>query len=418
MKSYILAFCFYSLFLNAEINFIDRIAIIVDDGIIMESELNEALENTITNFEESGERLPPREIIFSRVIEKLIMDEILLQKAERFGVRISDQELNESLSKFAEQDGLSLQDFRKKIENDGKKFKDFREAVKTELILRRVQGGLVRPKIIISDQELMNYINSTEGQSLIAIEYKINQILLKSGNNEENTNMAENIIKEINNGLSFSEASKKYSALFESENNGNLGWRTRSQIPSLFIDHLNKMEKKDIYGPIKSGAGMHIIQLEDIRGETIKTESQTLVQHVLIKESEIRSEKQAEDLINEIYKKLSSGEDLSILARVYSDDPGSKLDGGKLDWAPKDTYDKKFEEVMFETDINNFSKPFKSAFGWHILKVLDRREKNISDDLMKDKAYGILFQRKYREQLENTLEEIRSEAFVDIKISS
>ena len=264
----------------------------------------------------------------------------------------------------------------------------------------------------------MNYINSTEGQSLIAIEYKINQILLKSGNDEENTNMAENIIKEINNGLSFSEASKKYSALFKSENNGNLGWRTRSQIPSLFIDHLNKMEKKDIYGPIKSGAGMHIIQLEDIRGETIKTESQTLVQHVLIKESEIRSEKQAEDLINEIYKKLSSGEDLSILARVYSDDPGSKLDGGKLDWAPKDTYDKKFEEVMFETDINNFSKPFKSAFGWHILKVLDRREKNISDDLMKDKAYGILFQRKYREQLENTLEEIRSEAFVDIKISS
>ena len=418
MKSYILAFCFYSLFLNAEINFIDRIAIIVDDGIIMESELNEALENTITNFEKSGERLPPREIIFSRVIEKLIMDEILLQKAEKFGVRISDQELNESLSKFAEQDGLSLQDFRKKIENDGKKFKDFREAVKTELILRRVQGGLVRPKIIISDQELMNYINSTEGQSLIAIEYKINQILLKSGNDEENTNMAENIIKEINNGLSFSEASKKYSALFESENNGNLGWRTRSQIPSLFIDHLNKMEKKDIYGPIKSGAGMHIIQLEDIRGETIKTESQTLVQHILIKESEIRSEKQAEDLINEIYKKLSSGEDLSILARVYSDDPGSKLDGGKLDWAPKDTYDKKFEEVMFETDINNFSKPFKSAFGWHILKVLDRREKNISDDLMKDKAYGILFQRKYREQLENTLEEIRSEAFVDIKISS
>tara|TARA_B100000242_G_scaffold250010_1_gene191409 strand:+ start:94 stop:1350 length:1257 start_codon:yes stop_codon:yes gene_type:complete len=418
MKSYIFTFCFYSLFLNAEISFIDRIAIIVDDGIIMESELNEALENTITNFEESGERLPPKEIIFSRVIEKLIMDEILLQKAEKFGVRISDQELNESLSKFAEQDGLSLQDFRKKIENDGKKFKDFREAVKTELILRRVQGGLVRPKIIISDQELMNYINSTEGQSLIAIEYKINQILLKSGNDEENTNMAENIIKEINNGLSFSDASKKYSALFESENNGNLGWRTRSQIPSLFIDHLNKMEKKDIYGPIKSGAGMHIIQLEDIRGETIKTESQTLVQHVLIKESEIRSEKQAEDLINEIYKKLSSGEDLSILARVYSDDPGSKLDGGKLDWAPKDTYDKKFEEVMFETDINNFSKPFKSAFGWHILKVLDRREKNISDDLMKDKAYGILFQRKYREQLENTLEEIRSEAFVDIKISS
>ena len=185
MKYYFLAFYFFSLFLLAEISFIDRIAIIVDDGIIMESELNEALENTITNFEESGERLPPREIIFSRVIEKLIMDEILLQKAEKFGVRISDQELNESLGRFAEQDGLSLQDYRKKIESEGKKFKDFREAIKTELILRRVQGGLVRPKIIISDQELTNYINSSEGQSLITIEYKINQILLKDDNNEE-----------------------------------------------------------------------------------------------------------------------------------------------------------------------------------------------------------------------------------------
>jgi len=418
MKYYFLAFCFFSLFLHAEINFIDRIAIIVDDGIIMESELNEALENTISNFEESGERLPPREIIFSRVIEKLIMDKILLQKAEKFGVRISDQELSESLSRFAEQDGLSLQDFRKKIENEGKQFKDFREAIKTELILRRVQGGLVRPKIIISDQELMNYINSTEGQSLITIEYKINQILIKGDNNEENENMAKNIIEEINNGLSFFEASKKYSDLFESEDNGNLGWRTRSQIPSLFVDHLNKMEKKDIHGPIKSGAGMHIIQLEDIKGETIQTESQTLVQHVLIQESEIRSEKQAEDLITELYERLSNGEELDILARVYSDDPGSKLDGGKLDWAPKNTYDEKFEEVMSKMEINKFSKPFKSAFGWHILKVLDRREKNISDDLLKDKAYGILFQRKYREQLENTLEEIRSEAFVDIKISS
>ena len=418
MKYYFLAFCFYSLFLHADINFIDRIAIIVDDGIIMESELNEALENTLINFEESGERLPPREIIFSRVIERLIMDEILLQKAEKFGIRISDQELNEALSRFAEQDGLSLQDFRKKIENDGKQFKDFRETVKTELILRRVQGGLVRPKIIISDQELMNYINSTEGQSLITIEYKINQILVKGDNDEENEKIAKNVIEEINNGLSFFEASRKYSALFESEDNGNLGWRTRSQIPSLFVDHVNKMEKKDIHGPIKSGAGTHIIQLEDIRGETIQTESQTLVQHVLIQESEIRSEKQAEDLINKLYERLSNGEELDILARVYSDDPGSKLDGGKLDWAPEGTYDKKFEEVMLKMEIDKLSKPFKSAFGWHILKVLDRREKNISDDLLKDKAYGILFQRKYREQLENTLEEIRSEAFVDIKISS
>ena len=413
-----LIFLIFANTLISEISFIDRIAIIVDEGIIMESELNEALENTVKNFEESGERLPPREILFSRVTERLIMDEILLQKGEKFGIRISDQELNESLVRYAEEDGLSLQELKKKIEGENNSFKDFRESLKKEMIIRRVQSGLVRPKIIVSDQELLNYIDSAEGQNLISIEYKINQILLKNDSDEENQSKALEVIKEINNGLSFSEATKKYSSLFNNRDNGNLDWRTKSNIPTLFVDHLNKMKKMEVYGPIKSGAGLHLLQLEDIRGETIQIESQTLVQHILIEESEIRSEKQSKDLINELHERQSKGEEMSILARVYSDDPGSKLDGGKLDWAPEGIYDKTFEKVMMETKIGEVSKPFKSAFGWHFLKVLDRREKNISDERLKDKAFGILFQRKYREQLQNTLEEIRSEAFVDIKISS
>lgn len=414
MKIYFLLLIIFSKFIFSKIDFLDQIAVIVDEGIIMESEVNLALENTIKNFEENEKALPPEKILFESVLERLIMDEILLQKAERFGIRISDQELNESLSNFAEQDGLSLQEFKIKIEKDNKSFKSFREAIKQEMILRRVQSGLVRPKVLISDKEIENYINSSEGQKLISIEYKINQILLKDGEVEK----VDSILEQIAQGLSFEEASNKYSRLYETENKGNLGWRSKSQVPTLFMNHISKMNKKDVFGPIKSGAGIHIIQLEDIRGETIKTEAQSLVQHILITESEIRSEKQAKDLINEIFNRINNGEEIDLLARVYSDDPGSKLDGGKLDWAPKGTYDKKFEEVMENSDINLLSKPFKSAFGWHVLKVLDKREKNVSDDLLKDKAYRILFQRKFREQLQNTLEEIRAEAFVDIKISA
>ena len=413
-----LIFLIFTNTIVSDISFIDRIAIIVDEGIIMESELNEALEITIENFKESGERLPPENILFSRVTERLIMDEILLQKGEKFGIRISDQELNESLVRYAEEDGVTLQELKKKIESENKSFIDFRESLKKEMIIRRVQSGLVRPKIIISDQELANYIDSAEGQNLITVEYKINQILLKNDNDETNLKKALEVKKEINNGLSFSEATKKYSSLFNNSDNGNLDWRTKSNIPTLFVDHLKKMKKMEVFGPIKSGAGLHLLQLEDIRGETIQIESQTLVQHILIEESEIRSEKQSKDLINELHERQSKGEEISILARVYSDDPGSKLDGGKLDWAPAGIYDKTFEKIMTETKIGEVSKPFKSAFGWHILKVLDRREKNISDERLKNKAFGILFQRKYREQLQNTLEEIRSEAFVDIKISS
>ena len=414
MKIYFLLLIIFSKFIFSKIDFLDQIAVIVDEGIIMESEVNLALENTIKNFEENEKALPSEKILFESVLERLIMDEILLQKAERFGIRISDQELNESLNNFAEQDGLSLQEFKIKIEKDNKSFKTFRAAIKQEMILRRVQSGLVRPKVLISDKEIENYINSSEGQKLISIEYKINQILLNDGEVET----VDSILEQISQGLSFEEASIKYSRLYETENKGNLGWRFKSQVPTLFMNHISKMNKNDVFGPIKSGAGIHIIQLEDIRGETIKTEAQSLVQHILITESEIRSGKQAKDLINEIFNRINNGEEIDLLARVYSDDPGSKLDGGKLDWAPKGTYDKKFEEVMENSDINVLSKPFKSAFGWHVLKVLDKREKNVSDDLLKDKAYRILFQRKYREQLQNTLEEIRAEAFVDIKISA
>ncbi len=414
MKIYIFLLIIFSKFIFSKIDFLDQIAVIVDEGIIMESEVNLALENTIKNFKEKGEALPPDKILFESVLERLIMDEILLQKAERFGVRISDQELNESLINFAAQDGLSLQELKTKIEKDNKSFKTFIEAIKQEMILRRVQSGLVRPKVLISDKEIENYINSSEGQELISIEYKINQILLKDEGNEK----INSILDQISKGLPFEEASKKYSSLYQTENKGNLGWRFQSQIPTLFMNHIRKMNKNDVFGPIKSGAGIHIIQLEDIRGETIKTEAQSLVQHILITESEIRSAKQAKDLIYEIFNRINNGEEIDLLARVYSDDPGSKLDGGKLDWAPKGSYDAKFEEIMENSNKNELSEPFKSAFGWHVLKVLDRREKNISDELLKDKAYRILFQRKYREQLQNTLEEIRTEAFVDIKISA
>ena len=208
MKLYFYCFFCLSSLLISEIDFLDRIAIIVDEGIIMESEVNEALENTINNFKANNERIPPREILFERVLERLIIDEILLQKAKKFGVRISDQELNEALGSFAKQDGLTLQEFKSNIEKDNKSFKVFREDMKKEMIRRRVQSGLVRPKVMISEQEVMNYIKSSEGESLISIEYKINQILLKSDNENEALKKAEEIIKEIRSGLSFDQPKK------------------------------------------------------------------------------------------------------------------------------------------------------------------------------------------------------------------
>ncbi len=419
----ILCLLLFSQILLSNINFVDRIGVIVEEGIIMESEVNNALEQAIKNLKKNGNQIPPKEFLFNNVLEKLIMDEILMQKAKKFGIRISDQELNESLIRIASQENLNLKEFKEKIEKEGDTFKSFREIIKKELMIRRVQSGLVRPKIVISDQEIENYINSSEGEELISTEYKIEQILLKFPSNLNNKikerykNQAKDIIKEIDDGLDFQDAIKKYSYLKEEENFGGIYWKKISEIPSIFEKKLKSMKRNDIFGPLESGAGIHIIKLSGIRGDSIKVEEQSLVQHILIETSEIRSEKQAEDLINSLYDRAQE-EDLGILARIYSDDPGSKLNAGKLDWAPEGVYDENFEKTIKKVKLGEISKPFKSSFGWHILKVLEKREKNISDEIIKDKAFGILFNRKFNEQLQNTLEEIRSESFVDIKISS
>ena len=419
----ILCLLLFSQIILANVNFVDRIGVIVEEGIIMESEVNNALEQAIKNLKKNGNQIPPREFLFNNVLEKLIMDEILMQKAKKFGIRISDQELNESLIRIARQEDLNLKEFKEKVEKEGDTFKSFREIIKKEMMIRRVQSGLVRPKIVISEQEIENYINSSEGEELISTEYKIEQILLKFPSNlneqikDRFINKAEDIKKEINDGLDFQDAIKKYSDLKEEENFGGIYWKKISEVPSIFEKKLKSMKLNDFFGPIESGAGIHIIKLSGIRGDSIKVEEQSLVQHILIETSEIRSEKQAEDLINNLYDRAQE-EDLGILARIYSDDPGSKLNAGKLNWAPEGVYDENFETTIKKVKLGEISRPFKSSFGWHILKVLEKREKNISDEMIKDKAFGILFNRKFNEQLQNTLEEIRSESFVDIKISS
>ena len=178
------------------------------------------------------------------------------------------------------------------------------------------------------------------------------------------------------------------------------------------------MEVGDISKLIRSGAGFHILRLSEKRGDTVKFEDQTLVRHILLKSTEIRTPSQTKDLIQEIYNNLKDGDDFKDLAREYSEDPGSKLDGGDLGWNTPSTFDPIFAEVINKTAINEISEPFKSSFGWHVLEVLGRRNEDVSESVRKNRAYQIIFTRKYEQELQRTLIELRSEAFVDIKLAS
>ena len=407
-----------------KIELIDRVVAVVDSGVIMESQLNSRVEEILIRLKNDKAELPPLNLLEEQVLDRLIIEEIQLQLADRAGIKISDSELNQTLSRVSSQNNLSLEEFRLKLEAEGTSYKSFRDTIKKELIIQRVQRGKVGAKIDISEQELENFINSEEGRTQLAEQYNVQHILLsvKSGLSEIEIEAIENeaasLLERLENGESFEKLATSYSAGQKALEGGFLGWRTSAELPSLFAEVVSGLTVGEVAQPVRSGAGFHILKLTDKRGNTVKFLDQTLARHILVQPSEIRTENQAEVLINDIYKRLKEGEDFKQLARQFSEDPGSKMDGGELGWSNPGDYDPAFEMTLNATEIGQLSEPVKSSFGWHIIEVMDRRNEDVSQEEQKNRAYQIIFKRKFDQELQSTLIELRAEAYVDIKLTS
>ena len=410
--------------LIAKIELLDRVVAVVDSGIIMESQLNSRVEEILIRLKNDKAELPPLNLLEEQVLDRLIIEEIQLQLADRAGIKISDSELNQTLSRVSSQNNLSLEEFRLKLEAEGTSYKSFRDTIKKELIIQRVQRGKVGAKIDISEQELENFINSEEGRTQLAEQYNVQHILLsvKSGLSEIEIEAIEDeavsLLERLENGESFEKLAASYSAGQKALEGGFLGWRTSAELPSLFAEVVSGLTVGEVAQPVRSGAGFHILKLTEKRGNTVKFLDQTLARHILIQPSEIRTENQAEVLINDIYKRLKEGEDFKQLARQFSEDPGSKMDGGELGWSNPGDYDPAFEMTLNATEIGQLSEPVKSSFGWHIIEVMDRRNEDVSQEEQKNRAYQIIFKRKFDQELQSTLIELRAEAYVDIKLTS
>lgn len=413
-----------SININAKIELLDRVIAVVDSGVIMETQLNARVEEVLKRLNTNNAELPPLDLLEEQVLERLIIEEIQMQIAERAGIKISDSELNQTLSRIASQNNLSLEEFRIAIEQEGDSYKAFRATIKKELIIQRVQRGKVGSRVDISEQEIENFINSEEGRSELAEQYQVQHILVsvKSGLNENEINAikekAQDILKRLGEGESFEKLAATYSAGQKALEGGFLGWRTSAELPTLFAETVSFLQVGETSDLIRSGAGFHILRLNDKRGNTVKFMDQTLSRHILVQPSEIRTENQAELLIKDIHRRLLEGEDFKQLARQYSEDPGSKMDGGNLGWANPGDYDPAFEKTLNATQIGEISEPVQSSFGWHIIEVLDRRNEDVSQDEQKNRAYQIIYERKFEQELESTLIELRAEAYVDIKLNT
>ena len=407
-----------------KIELIDRVVAVVDSGVIMESQLNARVEEILIRLKSDKAELPPLNLLEEQVLDRLIIEEIQLQIAERAGIKISDSELNQTLSRVSAQNNLSLEDFRIKLEEEGTSYRSFRDTIRKELILQRVQRGKVGAKIDISEQELENFINSEEGKTQLAEQYNVQHILLsvKSGLTEDEVkeieNNANSLLQRLTNGESFEKLAASYSSGQNALEGGFLGWRTSAELPGLFAQVVAELKVGEVAEPVRSGAGFHILKLTDKRGNTVKFLDQTLARHILVQPSEIRTENQAEELIYDIYNRLIEGEDFKQLARQFSEDPGSKMDGGELGWSNPGDYDPAFETTLNATEIGQVSQPVKSSFGWHIIEVMDRRNEDVSQEEQKNRAYQIIFKRKFEQELQSTLIELRAEAYVDIKLNS
>ena len=415
---------FYVEKIEAKIELLDRVVAVVDSGVVMESQLNQRVQDIIGRLRSDGIELPPKEVLEEQILERLIIEEIQLQIGDQAGVKISDAELNRALSMIASENSMNLEQFKESLDANNDSYVKLRDQVRKELIIQRVQRGKVGANIEISEQEIENFLNSEEGRSKLAEQYNVQQILLSLSSSapENEVNLVKekgaDLIERYKEGESFEKLAATYSSDQNALEGGSLGWRKSSELPSLFSNVVVKMKVGEISELIRSGAGFHIIRLSEKRGDVVKFEDQTLVRHILIQSSEIRSENQTKELINEVHQELIDGGDFKQLARQHSEDPGSKMEGGELGWSSPDSYDPAFEAVMNSVDIGEMSKPFQSSFGWHILEVLDRRNEDISDDVRKNRAYSIIFNRKIEQELQRTLIELRSESYVDIKLNT
>ena len=413
----LLALCVLPSLGSAQIEVLDQVVAIVDDDIILASELQERVQGVRSTMESRGVEVPSDDVLIRETLDRLILDSIQLQLANRYGVRIPDQQLDEAMTRLARQNGLTLEQFRIALEQSGQSYAAAREGLRDDLAIQRVQQGNVMRNINISEQEIDNFLTTEEGEAMTQPEYQVVQVLLSISRGEDAAEIAakeayiDEVLSNIQSGQPFEQAvsgTEPYAFT-----GGDLGWRKLGDLPSMFADTVPTLTVGEVTS-VRSSSGLHLVYLADaVGGEQLVR--QTDVRHILVKPTEVLNEQAAEDLVVELRARIEGGEDFGELARQYSDDIGSATEGGNLGWTNPGQMVPEFEATMAGTAEDSISQPFRSEFGWHILEVKARRDKDFSGEVRRNQVAGYIRDQKYQEELDAWLRKIREEAFVDIK---
>ncbi|MGB1270876.1 MAG: peptidylprolyl isomerase [Endozoicomonas sp.] len=401
---------------------LDRIVAVVDKDVVMDSELNARMVAVNRQLSGRNVNLPPEDVLKKQVLEQLILESIQIQLGQRSGIRIDDWALNDAITRIAQRNQMTLEAFKTNLEVDGLSFAQAREEIRREMIINRVRQRQVAQRVQVSEQEIDNFLNSPEGQAQMQMEYRLGHILIATPENAapEQIQTAENKAKALSNqlkkGANFQELAIANSKGQNALEGGDLGWRKADQLPTLFAEQAIKMSKGQISEPIRSPGGFHLFKLMDTRGNDKVVQEQVHVRHILIKPNEIRSNLEAQMLTKKLYNRVKSGEEFSELAKAYSDDSASALNGGDMNWVSPDVLVPEFRTVMDNIPEKVVSEPFRTTYGWHILEVLGKRKSDISNQVRRNRVRELLSSRKFEEELQVWLREIRDQAYVEIKL--
>ena len=398
-----------SAFSFAKIEVLDRVAIIVDEGVVMESQIRDLVQTTKLRSIEQGMQLPPTEALLEEIQEQLIIQELQLQRGEEFGIRISDGELNQTFVQIAANNGVSLEQFIRDYEASGQNYEKLREEIRRDMIIQRVQRGIVGGSINLTAQEIEGFLATEEAIAQLTPELLVIQIQVGS------LEAAETILSRLEEGENFEALVEEKSINQNKSQGGLMPWRKINEMPSVFADAIRNQSLGFISEPIKTGSGFHLLKLEEKRGPLVKFEEQWETRHVLLIPSAIRDVDATKAEAEVLRERILAGEDFALIAEEFSEDPGSGSNGGNLEWLPKGATVGEFENVMLNSEINEVSEVFESQFGFHFLEVTGKRVEDVTDYQIEERAYSVLFSRKYDEELENTLRSMRAEAFVEFK---
>lgn len=401
---------------------LDAIVAVVEDDVVLASELRGRFQQVTKTMKDQNIQLPPDEVLVSQIMERLIVESLQRQEAQRRGVTIDDEALTRAMMSFAQGNNLTLEQFSEALVQDGMSYREFREEIRSEMMISRLQRNLINRRISISEQDVQGLLNSPFYQQLFSDEYRVGHILISLEERAADAvvaqakTKAESIVVELRNGADFAQMAIENSSSSRALEGGDLGWRKAAELPSLFAEPVLDMEVGEIAPPIQTAGAIHIIKLLERRGAGTQSEKQTLVRHILVRPSEIRSPEETAELIHSVHKKLLTGEDFEATAKEFSEDPASALAGGELGWSTPDQFVGQFGTIMDATENGDISEPFLTQFGWHILQVLDRREEDMSDEARENMAMDILHKRRFEEEQQEWLKELRDEAFVEVRL--